>query len=59
MSIDEAAAFLRLAGWTFTPPPARSSLHRFAPHRKYPWFCNSCGYGPYEPLKHIQEATGW
>lgn len=33
--------------------------HQFAPHRKWPWFCKHCGYGPYEPLKHspIARAT--
>ena len=57
MSVIEAVILLREAGWTVSPPPRPPSLHPFNPHRKYPWFCASCGYGPREPLKHPQEAS--
>lgn len=26
--------------------------HKYLPHRKYPWFCDKCGYGQYERLMH-------
>lgn len=26
--------------------------HAYAPHRKYPWFCDLCGYPEHETLKH-------
>lgn len=27
--------------------------HAFVSHRKWPWFCDLCGYAPHEPLKHL------
>jgi|GEM_PF-2457620 len=37
------------------PRPAPSPVrHVFQPHRKYPWFCDACGYGRAEGLKHFQ-----
>lgn len=55
-AVAEAVALLRRAGWTVTPPPRVFTPHQFRPHRKYPWFCDQCGYGPREPLKHIQDV---
>lgn len=37
-------------------PAAPYRTHTFKPHRKYPWFCGVCGYGPDEPLQHTQET---
>jgi hypothetical protein len=54
-TLTEAAEMLRSAVWTVTPPRTKADLHLFRPHRKYPWFCAHCGYGPGEPLKHVQE----
>lgn len=45
-------ALLEIA-WSRQPKPVYSDRHRFNPHKKYPWFCAECGYGPSEPLKHI------
>lgn len=27
--------------------------HRCAPHKKYPWFCDVCGYAEHETLMHL------
>lgn len=40
-------------GWKERPPPA-PSVHHFKPNRKWPWFCELCGYAPHEPLQHIR-----
>ena len=26
--------------------------HPYKPHKKYPWFCEDCGYAEHETLKH-------
>ena len=39
-------------GWKERAPIIQT--HRFNPHKKHPWYCAECGYGPNEPLKHIQ-----
>lgn len=31
--------------------------HRFAPNKKYPWFCGHCGYPPEHPLMHLPEVA--
>ena len=30
-------------------PKRTFAAHRFVPHRKFPWFCDQCGYGEAEP----------
>ena len=37
-------------GWRERPPP--DHRHPYKPHRKYPWFCDSCGYAEHDPLMH-------
>jgi hypothetical protein len=34
-------------------PPPPDTRHAYKPHRKYPWFCASCGYAEHEPLMHL------
>lgn len=34
---------------------ATPSTHDFVPNRQHPTFCDVCGYGPSEPLKHTQQ----
>jgi CRISPR/Cas system-associated exonuclease Cas4 (RecB family) len=29
--------------------------HRFAPDKKYPWFCAQCGYPPDHPVMHLPQ----
>jgi hypothetical protein len=29
--------------------------HRFAPNKKYPWFCAHCGYPPEHPVMHLPQ----
>lgn len=33
------------------------TLHEYKPHRKYPWFCELCGYPEHERLKHPASGT--
>lgn len=33
-----------------------TGLHAYQPHRKYPWFCDECGYAEHERLKHPAQA---
>ena len=33
---------------------ARPSPHEYKPHKKYPLFCDQCGYPPHDEVKHIQ-----
>jgi len=37
-------------------PDAR---HKYAPHKKYPWFCAHCGYAEHEVLMHFQNDQGY
>lgn len=32
--------------------PVTRELHDYLPHKKYPNFCETCGYGRDEPLMH-------
>lgn len=38
-------------------PPPPDTRHAYKPHRKYPWFCASCGYAEHEPLMHFQPTS--
>lgn len=33
------------------------NLHAFSPDEDFPQFCGECGYGPNEPLKHLQPSS--
>jgi hypothetical protein len=33
------------------------SRHQFVPDKKYPWFCDHCGYPPYHPVMHKSPAS--
>ena len=37
--------------------PPSAARHKFVPHRKYPWFCGTCGYAPHEALKHLPQEV--
>ena len=32
---------------------AKPSPHEYKPHKKYPWFCDECGYPPHDEGKHL------
>lgn len=57
--VDWYAAFETRSSLEDSIPAAVSGppLHTFKPHRRYPWFCDRCGYPPHEPLKHPQPSA--
>jgi len=38
------------------PKPAPDYRHYYMPHKKFPWFCEHCGYGAGITLKHFQKG---
>lgn len=42
----------RIASNALEPRPQFDDRHAYVPHRKWPWFCDRCGYPEHENLKH-------
>lgn len=58
--LDSVEGNLEAAQAQRVPLPARNRTHQYKPDKKYPWFCDFCGYAKHDQLMHgiTQEKQG-
>jgi len=61
LAINRIDATLRVLGATNAagPPICDANLHVYKPDPRWPWFCQECGYGEHERLKHKSPTVAY